>query len=131
MVSKAREDLPLPLGPVTTVSSPSRRSRSMPLRLFWRAPRIATQPCSADAVTHGVSTVFAPLFESTGDNRRARSGAQDFRGARAADDSGAWASCPLIAASLPQSCSRCDTPTDAARQDAELCGLEARAPGSP
>src|SRR5580658_1705386 len=40
MVSKAREDLPEPLGPVTTFSFPSGRSRSKPFRLFWRTPRI-------------------------------------------------------------------------------------------
>src|ERR1700730_18685181 len=63
MVSKARLDLPLPLGPVTTVNFPSGRSRSIPFRLFWRAPRIATQPASGGpggAVTHGFSAVFEP-----------------------------------------------------------------------
>ena len=34
MVSNARLDLPLPLGPVTTVSFPSGRSRSIPLGCF-------------------------------------------------------------------------------------------------
>src|SRR5215212_9165457 len=60
MVSKARLDLPLPLGPVITVSFPSGRSRSIPLRLFWRAPRISTQPLSGGAVTQGFSAVVEP-----------------------------------------------------------------------
>src|SRR6478672_10981253 len=76
MVSKASEDFPLPLGPVTTVSFPSGRSRSMPLRLFWRAPRISTQPCSAGALT----LFFAPFLEPTGDNRFTQCGLQIFRG---------------------------------------------------
>src|SRR6187397_2590946 len=63
MVSKARLDFPLPLGPVTTVIFPSGRSRLIPLRLFWRAPRISIEP-------HSVSTVrddFSAIFEPTGD----------------------------------------------------------------
>src|SRR6185503_20115304 len=60
MVSKARLDLPLPLGPVITVNFPSGRSRSIPLRLFWRAPRISTQPRSGGAVRHGFSAVVEP-----------------------------------------------------------------------
>src|SRR6201999_1241368 len=50
MVSKARLDLPLPLGPVITWNRFSSRSRLIPLRLFWRAPRIITvsRGCSAD-----------------------------------------------------------------------------------
>src|SRR4051812_15740692 len=60
MVSKARLDLPLPLGPVMTVNSPSGRSKSIPLRLFWRAPRISTQPLSGGAVTQGFSAVVEP-----------------------------------------------------------------------
>src|SRR5947209_17380888 len=60
MVSKARLDLPLPLGPVMTVNSPRGRSRSIPLRLFWRAPRISTQPVSVGAVTQGFSAIFEP-----------------------------------------------------------------------
>src|SRR5438105_2176946 len=75
MVSKASEDFPLPLGPVTTVSFPSGRSRSMPLRLFWRAPRISTHPCLADALTLS----FSPFLEPTGDNRFTRCGLQIFR----------------------------------------------------
>src|SRR5437762_422658 len=62
MVSKARDDLPLPLGPVMTVNFPSARSRSTPLRLFWRAPRISMQPRSAGAITQ----FFASTFEPTG-----------------------------------------------------------------
>src|SRR4051812_10400693 len=60
MVSKARLDLPLPLGPVMTVNSPSGRSKSIPLRLFWRAPRISTHPLSGGAVTQGFSAVVEP-----------------------------------------------------------------------
>src|SRR5882762_10062151 len=76
MVSKASEDFPLPLGPVTTVSFPSGRSRSMPLRLFWRAPRISTQLRSAGALMLS----FFPFLEATGDNRFTRCGLQIFRG---------------------------------------------------
>src|ERR1700730_64739 len=80
MVSKASDDFPLPLGPVTTVNFPSGRSRSMPLRLFWRAPRISTQPHLAGAMTLS----FFPFLEPTGDNRFTRCGLQIFRGAHAA-----------------------------------------------
>src|SRR6188768_2556885 len=74
MVSKARLDLPLPLGPVMTVSFPSGRSRSIPLRLFWRAPRISTQPRSGGAVRHG----FSVAVEPTGDYPIERRDAQIF-----------------------------------------------------
>src|SRR5258708_2774379 len=47
----------------------------MPLRLFWRAPRISTQPCSAGALT----LFFAPFLEPTGDNRFTQCGLQIFR----------------------------------------------------
>src|ERR1051325_1306692 len=63
MVSNASDDFPDPLGPVTTVNLPSGRSTSTPLRLFWRAPRISTQPRSNGAVTHS----FSASFELTGD----------------------------------------------------------------
>src|SRR6266516_5154457 len=66
MVSKARLDLPLPLGPVTTVSLPSGRSTSMRLRLFWRAPRISTQSAVEDVPTR----FFPTTFEPTGDSSR-------------------------------------------------------------
>src|SRR4051812_47090510 len=79
MVSKARLDLPLPLGPVTTVSWPSGRSRSIPLRLFWRAPRTSTHPRSAGAVTHFRS----PFRELTGDYPSGRSDSQISRGENA------------------------------------------------
>src|SRR6266436_1993836 len=72
MVSNARLDLPLPLGPVTTVSFPSGRSRSIPLRLFWRAPRISTQSFRAGAAT----PCFLPIFEPTGNIRCQSSGSQ-------------------------------------------------------
>src|SRR5215475_8194672 len=65
MVSKARLDFPLPLGPVTTVNFSSGRSRSKPLRLFWRAPRTSTQACSLDVVT----PFFPSLLKATDDNR--------------------------------------------------------------
>src|SRR5215467_1549822 len=65
MVWNARLDLPLPLGPVTTVSFPSGRSTSIPLRLFWRAPRISMQ-----SVRDAVVTLFLfPIFEPTGNIR--------------------------------------------------------------
>src|SRR3954471_11031972 len=63
MVSKARLDLPLPLGPVMTVNFPRGRSRSIPLRLFWRAPRISTQPRSGGAVTQGFWAVVEPTAD--------------------------------------------------------------------
>src|SRR6266496_5659279 len=66
MVSNARLDLPLPLGPVTTVSLPSGRSTSICLRLFWRAPRISTQSAVEDAATR----FFPTTFEPTGDSSR-------------------------------------------------------------
>src|SRR5438067_9063019 len=74
MVSKARLDLPLPLGPVMTLNFPSGRSRSIPLRLFWRAPRISTQPRSGGAVMH----VFSAVVEPTGDYPIARTRSQIF-----------------------------------------------------
>src|SRR3954469_7728686 len=76
MVSKARLDLPLPLGPVITVIWPRGRSRSIPLRLFWRAPRISTQPLSGGAVMQGFSAVVEP----TGDYPIARTRSQIFAG---------------------------------------------------
>src|SRR5438034_7992249 len=78
MVSNARLDLPLPLGPVTTVSFPSGRSTSIPLRLFWRAPRISIQLHSDGAATYS----FLAAFEPTGDNSRYWRASQ------------IWASCP-------------------------------------
>src|SRR5438874_10268875 len=79
MVWKARDDFPLPLGPVTTVSLPRGRSISMPLRLFWRAPRISTQPCSAGAMPHSFG-LLAAIFEPTGDNSRLAGRAQIYEG---------------------------------------------------
>src|SRR5437667_6659420 len=67
MVSNARDDLPLPLGPVTTVSFPSGRSRSIPLRLFWRAPRISIESVAAAPNAFGVAHFFSAIFEPTGD----------------------------------------------------------------
>src|SRR3954471_18571805 len=63
MVSKARLDFPLPLGPVMTVICPSGRSTLMPLRLFCRAPRISMQPHFVGAVTHGLATTFEPTVK--------------------------------------------------------------------
>src|SRR5213595_3522316 len=57
-----------------TLNFPSGRSRSIPLRLFWRAPRISTQPRSGGAVTQGFSAVVEP----TGDYPIARSHSQIF-----------------------------------------------------
>src|SRR5437667_12309930 len=65
MVSKARLDLPLPLGPVTTVSLPSGRPTSMRLRVFWRAPRISTQSAVEDAPTRFSPTTFEPTGASS------------------------------------------------------------------
>src|SRR5713101_8906894 len=72
MVSNARLDLPLPLGPVTIVSLPSGRSTSIPLRLFWRAPRISMHSVAADAAPR----FFSITFEPTGDDSRCAGGAQ-------------------------------------------------------
>src|SRR5205823_7046369 len=74
MVSKPSEDLPLPLGPVTTVNFPSARSRSIPLRLFWRAPRISMQPRLAGAITEFLPSTFDP----TGNYSRMRPASQIF-----------------------------------------------------
>src|SRR3954447_16470102 len=59
-----------------TVISPSGRSRSIPLRLFCRAPRISTQPVSAGAVTQG----FSAIFEPTEDYPIERTGSQMWGG---------------------------------------------------
>src|ERR1041385_125928 len=75
MVSKARLDLPLPLGPVTTVSFPSGRSTSMPFRLFCRAPRISMQFVRDAAVTLSI----CPIFEPTGNIRCQSSDSQILR----------------------------------------------------
>src|SRR5216684_301096 len=72
MVSKASDDFPEPLGPVTTVNLPSGRSTSTPLRLFWRAPQTSTQFAAAGSVTH----FFSVTFEPTGYNSRWRCNAQ-------------------------------------------------------
>src|SRR6266513_2570025 len=58
-----------------TVNFPSGRSTSTPLRLFWRAPRISTQPRSAGAVTH----FFSATFEPTGDYPRCEPKSQILR----------------------------------------------------
>src|SRR5437588_6922002 len=83
MVSKASDDFPLPLGPVTTVSFPSGRSRSMPLRLFWRAPRISTHPRAAPKA-FGRAQFFSTAFEPTGDYSRMRCPSQILRAMRPA-----------------------------------------------
>src|SRR5258708_33426556 len=54
MVSKASDDLPLPLGPETTLSLPSGTSRLKPFRLFCRAPRISITPGSGTTVSLGL-----------------------------------------------------------------------------
>src|SRR3954470_21002646 len=46
-----------------TVNFPSGRSRSIPLRLFWRPPRISTQPRSGGAVTQGFSVFVEPTVD--------------------------------------------------------------------
>src|SRR5437867_8419638 len=75
MVSNARPDLPLPLGPVITVNFPNGRSRSMPLRLFCRAPRISTHPALIGAVTRSCSIAL----EVTEDIPRRRRNSQGKR----------------------------------------------------
>src|SRR5215468_9191966 len=72
MVSKARDDLPLPLGPVTTVNFPSGRSTSIPLRLFWPAPRISMRSFHAGVITRSLF----PIFEPTGDSSQLRADSQ-------------------------------------------------------
>src|SRR5205085_10818554 len=47
-----------------TVNFPRGRSRSIPLRLFWRAPRISTQVAAA---TGAFNDVFSAVVEPTGD----------------------------------------------------------------
>jgi len=44
MLSNASDDLPEPIGPVTTVSAPNDSSTSRFFRLFWRAPRRIAVP---------------------------------------------------------------------------------------
>src|SRR5207245_4389379 len=78
MVSKARLDLPEPLGPVTTVNFPSGRSTSMPLRLFWRAPRISMQSVALSAMVRFLSAIFEP----TGDYPRSERSSQMTRASR-------------------------------------------------
>src|SRR6476661_3941031 len=80
IVWNARLDLPLPLGPVMTVNFPSGRSTSIPLRLFWRAPRISMQSFRADVITRSLF----PIFEPTIDSSKLCGGSQIFRGAHAA-----------------------------------------------
>src|ERR1043166_8123421 len=72
MVSNASDDFPDPLGPVITVNLPSGRSTSMPLRLFWRAPRISMQPASGSAMKRSFEAIFKP----TGNNPRWRRASQ-------------------------------------------------------
>src|SRR4029077_8258161 len=80
MVWNARLDLPLPLGPVMTVNFPSGRSTSIPLRLFWRAPRISMQSFRVGVISRSLF----PIFEPTGDSSRSPLDSQIFRGAHAA-----------------------------------------------
>jgi hypothetical protein len=72
MVSNARLDLPLPLGPVTTVNFPSGRSTSTPLRLFWRAPRISMKSFAVGTFRRSTLAVFEP----TGNIRCQSNGSQ-------------------------------------------------------
>src|SRR5215831_18058479 len=72
MVWNARLDLPLPLGPVMTVNRPNGRSTSIPLRLFWRAPRISMQSFRVGVITRSLF----PIFEATGDFRCQSSSSQ-------------------------------------------------------
>src|SRR5438045_3224743 len=76
MVSKASDDFPEPLGPVTTVNLPSGRSTSTPLRLFCRAPRTSTQSAAAAAVTHVFSAPFDPTEHNYGDRHASQLSSQ-------------------------------------------------------
>src|SRR4051794_38522512 len=51
-----------------TVNFPNGRSTSIPLRLFWRAPRISTQSFPLGVKTRCFSTILEP----TGDNSRSQ-----------------------------------------------------------
>src|SRR5258705_5454275 len=67
-----------------TVNFPSGRSTSMPLRLFWRAPRISMQSFGAGVTTRSLF----PIFEPTIDSSKLCGGSQIFRGAHAVACSG-------------------------------------------
>src|SRR5437764_14202101 len=60
-----------------TVNFPRGRSRSIPLRLFWRAPRISTQVAAA---TGAFNDVFSAVVEPTGDYPIARTRLQMWEG---------------------------------------------------
>src|SRR6185436_13113092 len=60
MVSKAREDFPDPLTPVTTVRAARGNSTSTFLRLFWRAPWSRTNPASSRVSGAGTSRSYHP-----------------------------------------------------------------------
>src|SRR5882672_12963312 len=75
MVSKASDDLPEPLTPVTMISFPTGSVRSMFLRLCVRAPRMTRSAASAA----GVSTVRFP-GESLNHHPSARRHARQPRG---------------------------------------------------
>src|ERR1700712_4251924 len=66
-VSNTRLDLPEPLGPVTTVISPVRRSRSRFFRLCWRAPRMRISP--RDELVDGSSLEVASSTSMTASDR--------------------------------------------------------------
>src|SRR5215218_7456960 len=57
-----------------TVNFPSGRSTSIPLRLFWRAPRISMQSFCVGLITR----VLFPIIEPTGDSPELRDGSQIF-----------------------------------------------------
>src|SRR5436309_8387250 len=77
MVSKASEDLPDPLTPVTIISFPTGRVTSMSLRLWVRAPRTTRSPISAapvGTVSGMLGTTLGPALRSRpiGKQRTAR-----------------------------------------------------------
>jgi hypothetical protein len=57
-----------------TVNFPSGRSTSIPLRLFWRAPRISMQSFCAEVTTR----FLFPIFEPTKDSPELRGDTQIF-----------------------------------------------------
>src|SRR5689334_12807040 len=61
MVSKASDDLPEPLGPVTTTSRSRGRLTVMFCRLCWRAPRTTSKPVRG-AARPGPSAMLCRRF---------------------------------------------------------------------
>ncbi len=72
-MSNANDDLPEPLTPVTTMSSPSGRSRSRARRLFCRAPRMRMTSLFMGDLTAGMAPPETNCAERRGNVRAAAS----------------------------------------------------------